>query len=327
MAKWSERVRHDAGCVLPGNIEYATADKVRRGQLVTISRVKSVCIGTAVLLQSVIQCKASHSGATMCSLLCHTLHKVASRNVLAVAVEACQNASAVICMCSEQVRFNWEAPAAAARFHDAAVALMTAWLRLDEIALKLNINPNDLTSQDGRGVLRTVHALLTHTPHLRRELGHFKSCSLFEMWHQVVKQCLEAIQIVKDDSLLSSRLLTQALSFALTAIARDARDSVSHGPDASRNAPSIEWSAMRFARAPEQVQAGVAVTTHEVWKLVLEDMAHKVKEGLRVSAEEAAVLGRRMLDHGHNGAQEGRESFEDMLSRCTDSTGAFCCVG
>lgn len=328
VATRSERVRQDAGCVFAGNIEVSTADKVRRGQLVTISRVKSVCNGTAVLLHSVLQCKATHSGAPMCSALCHTLHNVASRNVRAAAAKACQNASAIICMCSEQVQFNWEGPAAAARFHDAAVALMTAWIKLDEYALRLNLDPNDLTSRGGRGSLRTVHALLMHTPYLRREFGRYKSCSVFEMWHAMTKRNLEAVQIVTDDSLLSSRLLTQALSFALTAIATDARYSAFRGPDASsRSAPSIEWSAMRFARAPEEVQAGATVTTHEVWKLVLEDMAHKVKEGLHVSAEDAADLGRSMLEHGHDCAQEGQESFEDIVSRCMESTEAFCCVG
>lgn len=311
----SERVRVSADKVFSGNVQQSTAAKMARSVLTTLTRTKSVMLGTSVFLTRVLSCKRRHHGTQnrCASATCCALNNSTSSHMLWCALRACHYASTIICMSSRDVKFNWSAEHAGSQFHAAAMCLMDAWIELDNNATELGIDPDKMTSKSGTGVVRTVHALLCHTPFFRYELGDFLSSSIFERMHiSIAKACVTAVKAINDDERYSSRLIVQATSLALTSIVRDIeayKETILHDrPAVPSPAP---WHYIRFAQSPDAVENEGRLTHNGVWDLVKEDMSHKIKTiGRDMASDDVETLAVRMMECGH----EAHESDDGILA-------------
>lgn len=315
IATTSERVRLSANKLFSGNIQPSTPEKMARSLLTTLSRTKSIMLGTSVYLTRVLSCKRRHHGTqNRCtSSTCCALNNSSSSHMLWPALRACHYASTIICMSSMDAKYNWSAEHAGPEFHAAAKSLMDAWIELDHSATEVGVDAEKMTSKGGTGVIRTVHALLCHTPFLRFEMGEYISSSIFERMHiSITKACVTAVQAIQDDERYSSRLLVHATSLALTSIIRDIeayKEAILY--DRPRAASSTTWRYIRFSQTPNAVENGVRLTHDGVWNLVKEDMAHKIRAIARdVASDDVEALAERMMQCGH----EAHESDGGVLA-------------
>lgn len=309
IARAAEEIRCVSSNCFAGNITSSAVEKLGRGVLTTISRAKAIMMGTALFLRRIIGCREHAGRGTLgarCTKVCVALHcrlrdfNITLHSLLMTAVESCDSASAIVCMSSSQLDYDWLNRHSFTVYHIVARKLITSWIELHRVAEALTVLPEHLTSKGGTARLRTIHGLLVEVPFLRQQLGDFLSSSVFEKSHSATKSAVQAVQAVKDDQVFGARLLTEITSKLVRSVATDMAAAAT-ASNTSTGPPVVKWVPIHFMLGSdfEHSQISLPIPHHRLCHVIVDALFQKLRAASGdLSEEQAKAKARVILDRG-----------------------------